>query len=145
MKLAIIGSTTFTDYKLLCKTLEPYKDKVTLVVSGAAKGADTLGAKWSREVLKKEPLEFPADWENLEVEPCRVKTRSDGTKYNVLAGFNRNTIIVENADVVIAFWDGRSKGTRDSLYKCDKAGKPKKIIRYLKEDTIENTNRFFKI
>lgn len=126
MKLAIIGSRGFNNYELLCKTLEPYKNKITLVVSGA----DTLGAKWSREVLKKEPLEFPAEWDNLEAAPCKIGYRKDGNPYNLLAGYNRNTTIIQNCDCVIAFWDSRSPGTRDSLYKADKYKKPKKIIRY---------------
>lgn len=144
MKLGIIGSRDFIDYKFLCETLESYKNKVTLVVSGAAPGADSLGAKWSREVLGIEPLEFPAEWENLEATPLMIKERSDGTKYNSLAGFNRNTTIVQNSDAVIAFWDGRSRGTRDSLYKCDKFGVPKKIIRY---KIIQNLNptKFFNL
>ena len=47
MKLAIIGSRDFLDYELLNQELKNYKDKITLVVSGGAKGADTLGEKWA--------------------------------------------------------------------------------------------------
>ena len=47
MKIAIIGSRNFTNYKLLQEILEQYKPKITLVVSGAAKGADSLGEKWA--------------------------------------------------------------------------------------------------
>jgi hypothetical protein len=80
----------------------------------------------------------------LEAEPCKIKINKLGKEYNCLAGFNRNTIIVMNCDVCAAFWDGKSPGTRDSLYKCDKYGKPKKIIRYLKKDMIPLTNKFFR-
>lgn len=45
MKLAIIGSREFNDYEFLCKSLEPIKSMVQLVVSGGAKGADELGER----------------------------------------------------------------------------------------------------
>lgn len=130
MNVGIVGGRDFQNYKLMCSILEPYKYKITQIVSGAAPGADSLGAKWCREFLKQEPLEFPADWKNLEVIPCRAKRDKNGELYNSLAGFNRNTCIVKNSDVVIAFWDGKSTGTKDSIDKCVKFKKPKKIIYY---------------
>ena len=48
-KLAIIGSRGFNDYDLLKSILNPYKDIITLVVSGGAKGADSLGEMWANE------------------------------------------------------------------------------------------------
>lgn len=111
MKLAIIGSRTFNDYNLLVSTLEQYKSKITLVVSGAAKGADSLGEKWAIKNNIK-TLIFPADWE----------------KYGKRAGFIRNEDIIKNCDCVIAFWDRISKGTAHSLSLCEKYNKPYKII-----------------
>jgi len=111
MKLAIIGSRTFNDYNLLVSTLEQYKPKITLVVSGAAKGADSLGEKWAIKNNIK-TLIFPADWE----------------KYGKRAGFIRNEDIIKNCDCVIAFWDRISKGTAKSLSLCEKYNKPYKII-----------------
>lgn len=130
MKLAIIGSRDFNNYKLLYDVLEYYKSRITLVISGAAPGADTLGAKWSKEVLNIEPLEFPAEWSNLGVTPCKIKFRSDGSKYNALAGFNRNENIIKNCDCCIAFWDGKSPGTKNSISICEKLNKPYKIIKF---------------
>jgi len=111
MKVAIIGSRTFDDYDLLQKSLEPYKSKITLVVSGAAKGADSLGEKWAINNNIK-TLIFPADW----------------NKYGKRAGFIRNEDIIKNCDGVIAFWDGKSKGTAHSLSLCEKNDKPYIII-----------------
>ena len=111
MKLAIIGSRTFNDYNFLNEVLESFKPKLTLVVSGAAKGADTLGEKWAIQ-NKIQTLIFPADWE----------------KYGKRAGFIRNEDIIKNCDCVIAFWDGESKGTKHSISLCEKYNKPYKII-----------------
>ena len=49
MKLAIIGSRDFNDYEFLCDELKPYLHKITLVISGGAKGADSLGEKWAKD------------------------------------------------------------------------------------------------
>lgn len=111
MKLAIIGSRNFTNYKLLQEILEQYKPKITLVVSGAAKGADSLGEKWALE-NNIQTLIFPADW----------------NQYGKRAGFIRNEDIIKNCDCCVAFWDGESKGTKHSLSLCKKYNKPFEIV-----------------
>jgi hypothetical protein len=111
MKIAIIGSRNFTNYKLLQEILEQYKPKITLVVSGAAKGADSLGEKWALE-NNIQTLIFPADW----------------NQYGKRAGFIRNEDIIKNCDYCVAFWDGESKGTKHSLSLCEKYTKPVKIV-----------------
>lgn len=111
MKLAIIGSRTFDNYDFLTEILEPHKSKVTLVISGAAKGADSLGEKWAIQ-NKIETLIFPANWK----------------KYGKRAGFIRNEDIIKNCDYVIAFWDGKSKGTAHSISLCKKLNKLYEII-----------------
>lgn len=130
MRIAIIGGRDFDDYELMCSILEPYLPKITKVISGAALGADTLGAKWSREFLKKEPLEYEALWYDLSKEPCLVKLDKSGKAFNCLAGFTRNTEIIKNSDCVFAFWDGKSHGTADSLKKAQKFKIPTKLIMY---------------
>jgi hypothetical protein len=112
MKIAIIGSRDFYNYKLIIKTLEPYKSKISLIVSGAAKGADSLGEKWAID-NKIQTLIFPADWE----------------KHGKRAGFIRNEDIIKNCDGVIAFWNGISKGTAHSLSLAEKYNKPVKIVK----------------
>ena len=104
MKLAIIGSRNFTDYNLLRKTLEEhwsdelYGTWIKEVISGGAIGADRLGAKWAKE-NNVALTEFIPDW----------------NKHGKAAGFIRNEDIIKNADVVLAFWDGASRGTANSL------------------------------
>lgn len=114
MKIAIIGGRDFNNYKLIIEILEPYKSKISLVVSGAAKGADSLGEKWAIE-NNIPTLIFPADWD----------------KYGKRAGFIRNEDIIKNCDGVIAFWDGESKGTAHSLSLAEKFKKPIKLVKIL--------------
>jgi len=112
MKLAIIGSRTFNDYSLLKEKLDPYVSKITHVISGGAKGADSLGEKWAIE-NNIETIIFYADW----------------NKHGKKAGFIRNEDIIKNCDKCVAFWDGESKGTAHSLSLCEKYNKKYKIIR----------------
>ena len=109
MKVAIIGSRGFTDYELVKKTLKPLG--ITLIISGGAAGADTLGEKYAKE-NGIETLIFKPDWKT----------------YGKIAGFLRNTDIVEASELVIAFWDGTSKGTKDSIDKANKLDKKVLIV-----------------
>lgn len=110
-RLAIVGSRSFGDYELMARYLdaydhERYESRVGEIVSGGAKGADSLAARWARErgvALK----EFLPDWD----------------KYGKSAGMRRNAEIVDYADSVIAFWDGESKGTANTILRAQKAGK----------------------
>jgi hypothetical protein len=98
MRVAIIGSRNFNNYELVVDTLKEYENNITLIVSGGAKGADTLGERWAKE-KNKEVLIFHPDW----------------NKYGKSAGIIRNKDIIENSDIVFAFWDGISKGTKNSI------------------------------
>ena len=120
MKLGVVGSRNFENYSLmkkyLCKihSIEP----ITLIVSGGAKGADITAEFWAREFVVKTLILKP-DWE----------------KHKKAAGFIRNVDIVKNSDKVIAFWDGRSKGTKHTIDICKKEGKKCKIV-YTDKDFI---------
>lgn len=100
MKLAIIGSRGFSDYDLLSRTIEFYfrDGEINEIVSGGAAGADSLAGRWAREFQVK-LTEFLPDW----------------NKHGKSAGFIRNMDIVKYADMVLAFWNGQSKGTQNSL------------------------------
>ncbi len=110
MKVAVIGSRTFDDYELVKETLSNID--ITLLVSGGAKGADSLGERYANE-NNIETLIFKPDWK----------------KYGPSAGPLRNTDIVNNADTIIAFWDNESRGTKDSITKAEKLGKEVIIIK----------------
>ncbi len=100
MKIIIAGGRTFDDYDLLCqicdKTLSLQSE--IEIVSGTANGADKLGEKYASE--KGYPIkQFPADWD----------------KYGKSAGYKRNEEMAKYADALIAFWDGKSRGTKHMI------------------------------
>jgi len=113
MKVAIVGSRGFNDMELLRATLEEFRGQITLIVSGGAKGADTLGEQYAKE-NGIPTLIFKPDWE----------------KHGKAAGFIRNKDIVENADTVVAMWDGASHGTENSIQHGYKMNKRVKIVIY---------------
>lgn len=88
---------------------------ITEVVSGrCGTGADRAGEVWAKQHgLPIQP--FPAMWEDLDARPCAIRTRADGSKYNSLAGHNRNEEMAQYADALIAVWDGKSTGTQDMI------------------------------
>lgn len=101
MKLAIIGSRDFTDYEKARSSFRSFFccNLPEDIISGGARGADALAEKLSLEFLHKPAIVFEADW----------------TKFGKSAGFKRNVQIIESSDIVLAFWDGISKGTRHSI------------------------------
>ena len=119
MKLAIVGGRKFNDYSMLYTWayLLTYQavmasDEI-VIVSGGAKGADTLGAKFADEHDYPKEVFLP-DWD----------------MFGKFAGFVRNQQIVDACDTVLAFWDGQSKGTRDTINKAKIAKKPTFIVYY---------------
>jgi hypothetical protein len=118
MKVIIAGSRQIIDYQLvsavLSNTLSKYNISITEVVSGCAGGVDSLGEQWALE--NKIPVNpFPAEWNDLDVPNALVRTNKWGKKYNARAGFQRNESMAEHGDVLIAIWDGKSRGTSDMI------------------------------
>ena len=116
MNIAIVGGRDFSDYTLLKESILSYISIYGVldnIVSGGAKGADTLAAQFATEIGI--PL---------------LVFKPDYQKYRRGATLVRNTQIIENADVVFAFWDGQSKGTKDSITKAKKLQKELHIISY---------------
>jgi predicted Rossmann-fold nucleotide-binding protein len=105
-RLAVVGSRSFSDYALLSRVLSAVHTPITHIVSGGARGADSLAARYAEE-HGIELLVFLPDW-------------STGKG----AGFARNRLIVENADALIAFWDGVSRGTAHSIGLAKERGIP---------------------
>jgi len=126
MKVAIIGSRNFNNYDLLKYKLLPFKANITEIVSGGALGADKLGETFAKEFNIPTKI-FPANWEDFS-EPCKIKVNDKGKQYNALAGFNRNTQIIQSADFIVIFWDGKSPGTRDSMKKAHQLKKDMLIV-----------------
>ena len=87
--------------------------EVEEVVSGTARGADTAGEDWA-ERHDVPVVKFPADWD----------THGKG------AGFIRNAAMANYADVLVAFWDGESRGTRHMIDTALKGGLDVHVYRY---------------
>lgn len=115
-RVIIAGSRDFSDYQLLCekmdRLLSNVKEPIT-VVCGKARGADTLGEQYALE-RGYEVLPFPADWE----------------RYGRSAGYRRNTQMAENADALVAFWDGESIGTRHMISIAKSHGLKVRVVRF---------------
>lgn len=119
-RLAVIGSRGFDDYEFLCKELHEYDKSygpITEIITGGAKGADKLAERFAKNHNIKVTVLY-AKWNDLSVDKCVVKTNKHGKKYNALAGFNRNMEMLDLCDEVIAFWDGKSKGTKHMIIKA---------------------------
>jgi hypothetical protein len=107
--VAVIGSRSWTDEQRVFNVLDKMKTKLLgmVVISGACpQGPDYLAEVWARKNGVVMML-FPADW-------------SQGKE----AGFTRNQFIIDASEIVLAFWDGKSRGTLDSIQKAFKAEKP---------------------
>ena len=103
MKLGIVGSRTFNDYDKLKQVLS---EKLPFVlISGGAEGADSLAERFADENKLEKVIHLP-NW------------NGEGKA----AGFIRNARIVEDCDELVAFWDGVSRGTRDTIRKARKKG-----------------------
>ena len=113
MRTIIAGSRSITNYEEVKKYLYVYREDISKVLCGCAKGVDEIRKQFAYEYTI--PIEYyPADW----------------NKYGKQAGFIRNQDIIDNCDGVIAFWDEKSNGTRDSLNKAKNQNKPIKIIKF---------------
>ena len=101
MKLAIIGSRGINNIDLSVYI----PDDTSEIVSGGAKGVDTIAAEYAKSHGIK-LVEFKPEYE----------------KYKRGAPLKRNIIIAEYADKVIAFWDGKSRGTKFVIEYCRSKG-----------------------
>ncbi|MFZ4454618.1 MAG: SLOG family protein [Bacteroidales bacterium] len=120
MKIAIIGSRSFSDYQELENKVQKFLaewncelNSSVEIVSGGAAGADSLGAIFA----KNHQLEMTSILPNWK-------------KYGRGAGIVRNREIAETADAVIAFWDGTSKGTKSTIDFFRDQKKRIKIVRF---------------
>jgi len=101
MKVAIIGSRN------LDINIEKHLPKnISLIISGGAIGIDTLAEKY-------------ADKNNIP----KLIFLPDYQKHGKAAPLIRNKLIVDNADIIIAFWNGFSRGTKHTIDYAKKQGK----------------------
>ncbi len=118
-RIIVCGTRDFNDKSLLQKTLDSVLSGMQSVeiISGGCRGADTYGEEYAlaRKISVKR---FPAEWD----------------KYGRAAGPIRNRQMLEYATAgnatVIAFWDGKSKGTMNMIQTAQKQGANVHVINY---------------
>lgn len=128
MKVIIAGSRSVTPSEFASAMS---KSKLIVladeIVTGKAPGVDTFGELYG--LFFGIPIkEFPADWENTNVPDAFVKKRKDGSKYNVKAGFMRNTEMARYADALVLIWKNKSNGSKDMLDKAKEFGLKIEVI-----------------
>jgi hypothetical protein len=119
-RVIVAGGRDFNDYELLKSTLDEFfcrLDDVDIqIVCGEAKGADTLGKRYAQE-HNIPVVSFPAQWD----------------RYGKSAGYKRNVEMAGYANMLVAFWDGESKGTKNMIDTAKKFGLTSYIVRYKTE------------
>ena len=111
MKVAVVGSRTCNPEKVADILNDILPRDTDTIISGGAAGADTGGALAASRFLLDLVVHKP-DWE----------------KHGKSAGYKRNVLIAEDADACIAFWDGKSKGTRHTIDLILDLGKPLRVV-----------------
>ena len=120
MKTIIAGPRDFEDYDVVCEAIKASGFDVSEVVSGCAKGVDSLGERWAK--ANDKPIQpFEAEWNNLKQPGAKVADNTWGKKYNKNAGFYRNGLMAKYAEALIAI-DTGSGGTGDMIKKAKAEG-----------------------
>ena len=115
-KVIIAGGREFKDYNVVDEVMNANFDVGSLtIISGGARGADMLGQQFA---LRNDIplLIFPADW----------------GAHGKSAGYIRNIQMAEEADCLVAFWDGVSKGTAHMIKEAKRRDLRVEVIRYAK-------------
>lgn len=114
-KVIIAGGRDFNNYELLKEKVDfllQNKGEIE-IVSGAARGADKLGERYAKE--KGYPINsHPANWD----------------LYGKSAGYIRNKEMAKYANALIAFWDGKSKGTNHMINLAKECGIFVRVVYY---------------
>jgi hypothetical protein len=131
MRLIIAGSRNFNDYQYLremamgvvndyISETEAFSgeggyalDKYITIISGTARGADQLGEKFAKEEgLGLE--QYPAKWDI----------------YGKSAGYRRNEQMAKTGTHLLAFWDGKSRGTKHMIDLAQYHGLKINVVRF---------------
>ena len=106
MRVAVVGSRN-----IVVTDIEKYIGECEEIVSGGAMGVDSCAAEYA---------------ENANITFTEILP--DYKRYGRAAPIIRNKEIVDYADRVVAFWDGKSKGTQSVIEYAEKVGKPCTVI-----------------
>lgn len=119
MKLAVIGSRGINDHVYIEKALSELRSRIrfTAIVSGGARGVDEIAEGWAKD-SGIETIVYKPDYK---------------TYAGNIAPLIRNDQIVDECDLLIAFWDGVSRGTR---YTMDRAKAANKLLRIYRKSKL---------
>lgn len=106
----------YPEFERILDSLADEYGGITRLVSGGAKGGDRYAEIYAKNRNIQITIHYP-EWD----------------KYGKSAGFRRNLKIVEDADIVVAVWDGESKGTRHTITEARKSGKKVIVYQFQKE------------
>lgn len=113
MRVIIAGSRSVTEAEVRMALQRcSWIGFASAVVSGTARGADTFGENWANE-QQIEIHRYPADW----------------AQYGKRAGPLRNKVMADNAEGLVAVWDGQSRGTHSMIELAQKQGLRVAILR----------------
>ena len=107
MRLAVIGSRNVKSIDLA----QYIPEGVTEMISGGARGVDTFAAAYANQHGIPLTIFLP-----------------DYRRYGRGAPLRRNLLIIERADLVLAFWDGKSTGTKFVIECCNQRKIPIRVI-----------------
>ena len=133
-RVLVCGSRDFNDYNLLATKLDEVRDRLgdvsMRVISGAARGADSLAAKWAQQ--HGVPCdEYPADWD----------------RHGKSAGYRRNEQMLTEGDphMVVAFPQGDSRGTRQMMDIASKARVAVEEVDCASRSTLTDTGALYDV
>ncbi len=116
MRTIVAGGRDFDDYALLSDSLDSFFESISstpTIICGGAKGADTLGEIYASK--EEYPLvEFPTKWD----------------EYGKSAVYVRNRDMAFYSEALIAFWDGKNKGTKRMIDIALAEGLLVQVVRY---------------
>lgn len=124
IRIIVAGSRDFDDYSLLKLTLKEYINGLDIadlsqvvIISGAARGADTLGEYFTYD-YQIAVRRFPAKWDELGKRAGWVRN-AEMAKY-----------AAEKHGVLFAFWDGKSRGTKNMIDLANRYGLEVHVVNY---------------
>jgi hypothetical protein len=111
MKVLVCGSRDYLTTTNIGRRIDELPAG-SVILHGAARGADSIAAIYAA-CLGYRVISFPADW------------KTNGRKAGVIRNLQ---MLDERPDLVIAFWDGSSRGTKHTIDEARKRGIPVEVI-----------------
>ena len=105
MRIAIAGCRDITDEKKVERIIAQHIAVKDVVITGGCRGVDKIAQEYARRMFADVET-FSADWD----------------KHGKAAGPIRNREIAQNADILVAIWDGKSRGTKSMIEEAFRAG-----------------------